>query len=516
MAATPPPPKRVRTPQTPRFGPKYDNYEPFSPRRSSRIANRAGVDANLSTESNGSQTPNHSELLTSSSSGLINSAPNSTQAFSPPVSPISPAKRANTRAKRGDLDTLTPRKQRRVKMLADQESDSDHAGSAPQGSKAMLSHNLGAGMLPTPAKTPRKRAVPGEIVKSTARVLFADRPANVEDAMPSMRKSKNRKRMFSLDGQDDGDDEAGKVAIYTDSKEKVPEVDDAEDNPFYTKSGSKNKVKGEGEQKLQDERRSRRPAEMLEEEAEMEKNVKNDEGMIYVFRGRKVYRKFDNMSAAATAANSDTEADSLSISSIIKRKAGAAASEPFTRHSVTPRLLFPNEEQRRKMEERERREEEEALTDIEVPLADDPETGHLQVEGGTAGEEMTTPVKTNFEPATPPSSNKSKKKARGKAREVATHIDKDTEMAVVDEAEVMAHAVDSELEGADDRSELDMPRTRSKKVSPFTSWLRTKPGMAAKGESKGTKREREQDMSEVGGAGSGKRVRSGTLPEAST
>lgn len=149
---------------------------------------------------------------------------------------------------------------------------------------------LGAGMLPTPAKTPRKRVAQSDAVKTTARVLFPGRPAKADDAMPPVRKAKKGKRagLFSLDGMnEDGDDEAGKISIYTDSKERVPEpdIDDGEENPFVTKGKGKAKVNHANDAddgKVDRRRRGRASKELLEEVAEMEAKVKNDEGMIYV------------------------------------------------------------------------------------------------------------------------------------------------------------------------------------------------------------------------------------------
>lgn len=126
---------------------------------------------------------------------------------------------------------------------------------------------------------------------------------------------------------------------------------------------------------------------------------------------------------------------------------------------------------------------------------------------------MVTPVKTTFGPATPPSSSKSKKKARGKTRQIAVHIDEGAEMAVVDEANDREHAPALDHEVSKEHDEIEVPRTRTKKVSPFTAWQRTKPGVAARTASKGTKREREVDAPEAGDSGSGKRVRSGTIQQ---
>lgn len=51
--------------------------------------------------------------------------------------------------------------------------------------------------------------------------------------MPALRKRGRKRRNvgFSLDGS--GEDDEGNIQIFTDSKEKVPELDLSEDNPFY-------------------------------------------------------------------------------------------------------------------------------------------------------------------------------------------------------------------------------------------------------------------------------------------
>lgn len=182
------------------------------------------------------------------------------------------------------VDALSPRKQRQVRLEVSQDSDSDAAQPVPMEGKS----TLGAGMLPTPAKTPRKRAVPNNAVNTTARVLFPGRMANAEDAMPP-RKSRNRRTgLLSLDGLDeDGDDEAGRISIYTDSKERVPDPDEGAENPFVVKSKGKNRATetneaNGGAMMVQRKKRGRQPKALVEEEAEMERKAQNDEGMVYV------------------------------------------------------------------------------------------------------------------------------------------------------------------------------------------------------------------------------------------
>ena len=88
---------------------------------------------------------------------------------------------------------------------------------------------MGPTMLPTPAKTPRKKQVQNKT--GIGRVLFPVRPDTVEDVMPTPRKNKRNKRHvgFSLDS--DAESEGG-IQIFTDSQDKVPELDTSEENPF--------------------------------------------------------------------------------------------------------------------------------------------------------------------------------------------------------------------------------------------------------------------------------------------
>ena len=136
-------------------------------------------------------------------------------------------------------------------------------------------------MLPTPAKTPRKRdATKNATLKSTARILFPGRSATVDEVMPSPRKAKKGKLQdFSISSfAEEGDDEAsaGGIPIYTDSKERMPSVGVEDDNPFLSKNaGGKKKTGGDSRSKRSKAKKSRH-------EIEMEDAAKNDEGIIYV------------------------------------------------------------------------------------------------------------------------------------------------------------------------------------------------------------------------------------------
>jgi hypothetical protein len=262
MATTPPPPRRLHTPPAPLHGSNHDAYEPYSPRRSSRVAaQRERFSQPISALPKGSPVSRRQRATTPTGS-KDSVRTSSSQVFSPPSSPISPFKTRIARSAR-----------RSQAESAAIDSDSDQPGTKARYLSVMES----SAMFPTPAKTPRKRALKSEeSLGSTARVLFANRPTDFEDAMPSPRKSrKSRKAAFSLDGYADNADESNeKIVIYTDSKERIPELDDTEDNPFITrkdKPANGHAAAGPSRRRTRDSRTEK-----------MEEAVARDEGMIYV------------------------------------------------------------------------------------------------------------------------------------------------------------------------------------------------------------------------------------------
>lgn len=124
-------------------------------------------------------------------------------------------------------------------------------------------------MFPTPDKTPRKRA--SVATGSTARILNF-KPGNLDEVMPTPRKQ--RKARFLQTLEEEGIDGLGddKIEIYTDSKDRVPDLDESEDNPFV------------GPRKTpQPKRKSARHASSSNgKDADMEEAVRNEEGIIYV------------------------------------------------------------------------------------------------------------------------------------------------------------------------------------------------------------------------------------------
>jgi hypothetical protein len=84
-------------------------------------------------------------------------------------------------------------------------------------------------MLPTPAKTPQKPPTEENKadIKGIARNLFH----GDAEVLPSPKKTRANKYTLDSFSADDGGEDP--IQIYTDSHERIPEVDASSDNPFY-------------------------------------------------------------------------------------------------------------------------------------------------------------------------------------------------------------------------------------------------------------------------------------------
>lgn len=239
MATTPPPPSFLRTPPTPRHGAGYDEYEPYSTRHSARLASQRA-----STESRTTPPPS---FPVSQGRGTSRSTKKQktaeTETLSPPGSPVSPRKKMPGRNNATQLD--------------DPDSFNTTKPAQSQASRLFRS-TITEGMLPTPAKTPRKKVV--DNAGSTARVLFPTQ---------SGQKKKKKQTGFSLDSFTDDASQDDSIQIYTDSRDRIPEVDASEENPFYQKTSASTKP-----------RASRRKAGSRDKE--VDEALKREDGMVYV------------------------------------------------------------------------------------------------------------------------------------------------------------------------------------------------------------------------------------------
>ena len=137
-------------------------------------------------------------------------------------------------------------------------------------------------MLPTPAKTPRKKQIHAPAIAPTARVLFPVQSETVEEETLTPRKRGRKRRQvgFSLNNSM-GDDivSEDRIQIFTDSKEKVPELDPSEDNPFYDNTDHSKLYK---EPSITKNARKRNSKPSTNGHKEVEEAFEREEGMFYV------------------------------------------------------------------------------------------------------------------------------------------------------------------------------------------------------------------------------------------
>ncbi|KAI0905002.1 hypothetical protein F4823DRAFT_160317 [Ustulina deusta] len=364
--STPSPPGRVHTPGTPKHG-YNDPWEPFSPRKSARISSR---------QQSTNRTPSPRSFQSTRSSTKA-----STLFSTPATSPIK--KRLPT------MDSV-----RRASGTLTAESTANAAGSLgispkpQQKSQGAIPASHSIGMLPTPAKTPRKQPNPKTEAASReiARNLFA-----TEEDMLTPKKKVKKYSGLTLDSFRAEDVEED-IEIFTDSRDHFPEVDKSAENPFYgdhavaepSKRRSKRKpvvVPGEGRQSVEDA-------------------VKRSDGVLVVFRGKKMFRKFAEDADADSSSQAEAdEADDLGFNGQTIRN------RPMTRSSIKPRLLFPPEPKGKKVATT-TVEDEEAVTDIEDVFDDDAQPAEIEVPQTPVQDakgKVETPDAPRFGPASPPS-----------------------------------------------------------------------------------------------------------------
>ena len=135
-------------------------------------------------------------------------------------------------------------------------------------------------MLPTPVKTPKKKTI--SAANPAARALFQDQPIESELVAPSPRRGRKNKRYngFSIESftaQEDG--AADPIQIFTDNRDKIPEMDTSESNPFVDLPDSRNAPRarrlagGTKRRKISGEKRI---------DPQVEEAIRKDEGMVYV------------------------------------------------------------------------------------------------------------------------------------------------------------------------------------------------------------------------------------------
>lgn len=100
--------------------------------------------------------------------------------------------------------------------------------------------------------------------------------------MPTPRKRKNKRHVgFSLYSsmEDEADNSENRIEIYTDSKDKVPELDMSEDNPFHEQPVEDVPIPEPTKAKNS---RKRKASHRIEDNMEIEEAFNREEGMVYV------------------------------------------------------------------------------------------------------------------------------------------------------------------------------------------------------------------------------------------
>lgn len=390
MERTPSPSRRLHTPPAPIHG-FADSYEPYSPRRSTRVAAQRELHSHHA-PSHGNPRSRRDVTPTASSKRKA-TARISNFTLSPPSSPIASPQQRSPRTQRrahfeanpldSESDLPAPTPARRLQSAMAKVNKSNY-------STRRTSNNL-QGMYPTPSETPRKRPLQSEAsLKSTARVLFAARPATIDEVMPTPRKSRKTKNLFTLESFANASDEpAEKIQIYTDSKERVPEVDDEEDNPFITK-----KDKGKARATPQKSKKLDARSEKMKEKAE------RDEGMVFLFRGRKMFRKYQDAAPSDDSQASDEGEEEPLEDRMMRRQVGSEARRPLTRSTVKPRLLFQEEIKERNRVNGIEEDDEEAETEIEA---------HVQTPSRRKGKAAAQITQPTLEATPPPTVRKPKR-----------------------------------------------------------------------------------------------------------
>lgn len=238
--------------------------------------------------------------------------------------------------------------------------------------------------LPTPSKTPRK--VSGTTTSASIQTFARNLFSADDSAMPKKRRGKKYSGM-TMDSFT-AEDEEESIEIFTDSQDRIPVKDNSAENPFYgtsskTTDAAQRRAKrrnvfipGEGAQSISDA-------------------AHRDDGMVYVFRGKKFFRKFSQDEDD----NHGDDSDGQYV-------------QPLSRSSIKPRLLFPQEKSTEALEE------EEATTDIEDNVKADTRKAPA-TPSKTKSSQVETPEAPRFAPISPPDSKRATR-STNRVAELAT------------------------------------------------------------------------------------------------
>ncbi|KAI1777312.1 hypothetical protein F4818DRAFT_409919 [Hypoxylon cercidicola] len=361
--STPSPPTRVHTPGSPKFG-YNDSWEPYTPRKSARIS---------------AQRANHR-----TPSPRASSQRRSRASTKPTSDASTPTKTSPQKKRQPAMDSV------RRAQGAFTARDTSATSSSQHKSKPSTTTARGFTMLPTPAKTPQKQ--PDEKMKANVRAVARNLFSHESDTVATPKRKSKKYSGLTLDSFT-AEEIIDPIEIFTDSRDRVPEVDNAGENPFYgdyvatpvqtRAKGKQVSIPGEGKQ-------------------DMDKVLHREDGIVYVFRGKKIFRKFSTGEEEESASHIDGEDVNAEFGTATSRK----RLRPVTRSSIKPRLLFPPEQKDKQPADMATHEDEEAATDIEEHNMEDVEEDQMEepvtpVKG--VDQKLSTPVAPKFALSSPPS-----------------------------------------------------------------------------------------------------------------
>ncbi len=135
-------------------------------------------------------------------------------------------------------------------------------------------------MLPTPVKTPKKKVV--NKASKAARALFQDN-SDMVDFAPSPRKVRKGKRFngFSLESfSAENEGGSSQIQIYTDSRDRVPQADGNQTNPFVEED--MNGETSTGRKVAGTSKRRKVSREKVKVDSQVAAAIEEDDGMVYV------------------------------------------------------------------------------------------------------------------------------------------------------------------------------------------------------------------------------------------
>ncbi|SMR49314.1 unnamed protein product [Zymoseptoria tritici ST99CH_3D1] len=332
---------RVRTPGSPTHGAMNEEWEAYSPRRSTRSSLASNPYSSFNKSSRGEVHP-PSDLA------------------SPPASP---AARARPGAHNG-AELKTP-----------PSSDADEATTHHHSYTTTSSRTPKSSRKVSPTSSRKTKSRPNDM-KTTPRIVRIQ-PADPSDVFPTRTQTHKQRKMDArrslINGTSSRTTTAteGNVDVYVESNARKPEIDMSPDNVFYVPA-TRQRARGRTQQRVLSVSHTsddaspspvrRKPtANQVREAAEMDRAVANGEGTISIFRGRRIFHRYANISPPSGSDIGET-VHQLSL----KRAAGAAGDRPIRRSNVQPRLLFPPANHD---EEAETERDDEEETDIEMSEA---------------------------------------------------------------------------------------------------------------------------------------------------